>query len=93
MIKSKKCNHEKLKIWRTLNLYHLTEVSVLINEDKYPETNVNYEDSNEWNIKNFNKISISCSLCEKEWKGKSIADFPSWLQKVLRQEESYFKDL
>jgi len=92
-MKKIKCKHEKLTIWRTLNLYHLSEVSVLVNEDKYPEVNVNYEDSNEWDIRNFNKISVSCPLCGKEWNGKKNENFPLWLQEILDQEESHFKSL
>ena len=92
-MKNKKCKHVNLKIWRTLNLDHFTEVSVSSNEDEYHEAVVTYYDSNEWDMRNFNKISVSCSLCEKEWKGKKIEDFPNWIQQVLEQEERHFEDL
>lgn len=89
----KKCGHNNLKIWRILNLHHVTEVSVSVNEDNYHETTVDYEDSNEWNITDVSKISVSCCLCGKEWNEKKVKNFPKWLQEVLYQEEKHFKEL
>lgn len=90
----KKCKHYYLNILRELNISHITEVSVRYDEDdQYYETTVRSDWSNEWNIKDYNRIRVICSDCEKEWVGKKCEDFPKWLQQVLEQEESHFKDL
>ena len=93
-MKNKKCKHYYLKILRTLNVIHGTEVSVRYDEDdQYHETTIRYDWSNEWNINGYSKIRVVCSDCEKEWTGTKYEDFPKWLQEVLDQEESHFKDL
>jgi len=93
-MKKKKCKHYYLNILRNLNIVHGTEVSVRYDEnEQYHETTIRGDWSNDWNIKDYSKITVICSDCEKEWTGKNTSDFPKWLQQVLDQEEYHFKDL
>lgn len=87
-----KCNHEKLKIYRELLVFHATELSVKKNEDDYHEANIENDWCNEWDIKHYASVEIVCK-CGKKWKGKKTEDFPVWLQEVLDQEEYRFRDV
>lgn len=93
-MKKKKCKHHKLKIYKNLKVFHVTEVSIHYDDDEqYHEATIEGNWWNEWNIKDYVDIEIQCAECEKEWTGETHKDFPKWLQQVLDQEEYHFKEL
>jgi hypothetical protein len=85
-----KCRHERLKIYKDLLTFHVTELSIKKNEDNYHEAKIENDWSNEWDIEKYASLEIVCE-CGKKWKGKKAEDFPIWLQEVLEQEERHFR--